>query len=451
MIFRIPGIKIREGYISSENVTKNISRAIAVLNDKNLPVSAKIIVPTNLGIDAIYWIFAAVLTERVVVPISGDCTKPELNYIKRALGESHLVLDPVPAEGSTGEINFSSAFFSSDNPCAVIFTSGSSGKPKGIVLSRKNFLVSAKLHAKLHGENTSDRWLCNLPLNHVGGFSIPWRALFLGQDFAYEKQFNPETILWWIRSNDITHISMVPTMLHRILNMGDIKAGKAFKAILLGGAPATEALLDRAENADLLILTTYGLTESCSQIITSPYSFPRRISDGVGLVNAGQIRISAEGEIQIHKNFIAKTLLTEDGEQKTLTTEEYFSSGDLGRIDENGHLHVLGRKDELIISGGVNIFPQEVEAALQKHKAIENCCVVGVPDEEWGQKLVAAIQLKADISTVSFSDLRDFLAQNLNSKKIPKEFLRVIEIPSTKSGKNIRHKVVEIFKKHSLS
>jgi len=445
LLKKVPGIFLGDDYIKPTFVEKKIYSNIKLLERHSIPTGLPIAIPATLGIDLIYWAFACYFSNRIFVPLPSNLPPTELQTLTASLG-THIIIQKNTISPTSLASNTQTKMRSDlEKVFCLIFTSGSSSGPRAVALTRDNFEASAKIHAKIHGDNPNDVWLCNLPLFHIGGLSIPFRAYFLGQNFAYSAE--PYQNTFW---ENITHTSMVPTSLHRIFKNHDITPLSKLKAILLGGAPASESLLRLGENAKLPLLTTYGLTESSSQIVTTPYAFPRKIFDGVGQPTDDiSLKISTNGIISIKGGVVAAGYWN-GGDIKKITDDDgYFSTNDLGKIDSRGVLHILGRNDHTVISGGENIFPQEVENVLSAHPNIRACAVVGVADPEWGEKLVAAIELEDEKNCPSQQNLRDFLLQKINPRKIPKVFLFVSALPKSAVGKIIRHKVGDLFKKNS--
>ncbi len=279
-----------------------------------------------------------------------------------------------------------------NQPATVIFTSGSQGKAKAVLHSYGNHYYNAEgsnMNIKL---GPGDRWLLTLPLHHVGGLAILFRCLLGGA--AVVLPGRTKDIVELISRYRVTHVSMVPTQLYRILrNQKDTRRLKGLKALLLGGAPMTAALLREAGERGIPLHTSYGLTEMASQVTTTGTDTPREKQFTSGRVlKYREVRIAEDSEIHVRGQTLSPGYV--EGEQVYLPVNRqgWFATGDLGQIDSEGHLTVLGRKDNMFISGGENIHPEEIETALGELPDIAQALVVAVPDEEFGHHPVAFIQ-----------------------------------------------------------
>jgi O-succinylbenzoic acid--CoA ligase len=258
-------------------------------------------------------------------------------------------------------------------------------------------------------------WLLQLPLNHVSGFSIPIRCLLSGAAVVFSDS----------EDEAVTHLSLVPTQLQRLLNSG--APLHRLQAVLVGGGPISNALVDRAIRAGVPIHLTYGMTEAASQICTTErlLETPNPLHAGAPLPGR-EVRISTSGEIQIRGPVVAKKNLSSDGYWEDLADAEgWFSTGDLGEFTAKGHLVIHGRRDRLIISGGENIQPEPIEVMLLEIPGVRRAVVVGKPDPEFGERPVAF--LAGDFQE---AEARQFLATRFERFAIPEKFHRwPIEVP----------------------
>jgi O-succinylbenzoic acid--CoA ligase len=333
-----------------------------------------------------------------------------------------------------------------DNPCLIIHTSGTSGRPKGAVLTYGNLFYSALASAAKIGTLPYDRWLCLLPLYHIGGISILMRAILYGASVVLQEKFDPQQVNHTLTTQPISLVSLVPTMLYRLLQLPP--QPWQTRLILLGGAAASQELISEALACGLPIATTYGLTEAASQVATA---LPGEVRAKPGTV--GRPLLFTQLSIQDEQGHLAppgqygEIVLRSPsvmwgywGGEKRLNQ---LATGDLGYVDEDGDLWLVQRRSDLIISGGENIYPSEVEAVLGAHPAIADSCVVGLPHPEWGQQVAAAIILKAE----QHSDPNEIIAfcrQRLAGYKIPRSIIFVDDFPRTASGKIIRAQVVRL-------
>ena len=350
----------------------------------------------------------------------------EVNYL---VGTSVKIVNEVPKSGGESRI--------------ILFTSGTSGSPKGVILTLENFRRNALASKKRLGLEVGDRWLLNLPIYHVGGLAILFRAVYLNLSIVIHDRFDIEKTSNCIRRGDVNIVSFVPTMLHRLIN-NDIEPLKKLKVLLLGGAKPNSDLLNICIREKLRIFTTYGMTESCSQIATATPEMVYQDRTTVGYaLDEMEIRIThngeecvqgCEGSIEIRGSQVFAGYI---GEQPI---RGFFTTGDTGYIDEEGKLHVLGRADETIITGGENVHPLEIEEAISQYRGVQKLCVFGVEDHEWGQRIEVAIESNEEIKT---EELKKFLRERLPAFKIPKRF-HFVKLPLTASGKINRSQVKQM-------
>lgn len=460
MKLQIPNIYTFEKIISSKLLAEKAFKAMARLEEMEIKKNNFVLLDSSMGVDFFSWALACILKEVTMVPISPFLlqSKEKIADLQSLFNTEILISEKISVADKPSrkkEAVIIPTFAELPNSIwAIIMSSGSTGEPKAVVLSKENFFASAQAHRSHHGD--SGLWLSALPLHHIGGLSVFTRALFLGQDFAYAEKFSPATIIEWIRKYPITHTSMVPTMLYRCLkDKACVAELKKLKAILLGGAPASEELLQRAREERISILTSYGLTESCSQIVTSSYEEGKRSSYSVGKALAGvELKISDKNEILVKGKMLSSGYWQLNHTVKNiLTNEGFFPTGDMGEINSVGHLRVWGRRDDLIISGGLNIYPQEIEEVISSIAGVSAAVVFGIADLEWGQKLVAMIEMNDNSSDpeekLSQDKIKNFLKQKIDPRKVPKEIIFVPKLPRTNSEKIIRHKVAELWKKNS--
>ncbi len=310
---------------------------------------------------------------------------------------------------------------------AVVFTSGSAGVPKGVVLSRRAFVASAEASAANLGWRDDDRWLLCMPLAHVGGLSILTRCLLARRAvvLAPEGPFDAGALATQVERDRVTLLSAVPTMLARLLERG-WDPPPWLRAILLGGAAASPELLARAADRGWPVLTTYGLTEACSQVTTQPYGTRSRLA-GVGPpVRGAEVRI-VDGEIQVRGPMLMDGYLAGPS---PFVVGGWLPTGDLGALDAEGNLHVTGRRSDRIVTGGENVDPGEVERALERCPGVRAALVVGVNDPEWGERVGALI-----VGDVSEATVDAWTRAHLAPHKRPRLLRLVPELPLTPSGK----------------
>ncbi len=296
-----------------------------------------------------------------------------------------------------------------DRTAIVVHTSGTSGAPKRIELTYGNWLWSALgAHAAM-GLRPEERWLCALPLSHVGGLSILVRSAIYATTAIVHERFDTDRIL----AEEHTVISVVPTTLARLLDAG-LARPAGLRCALVGGAPVSPALLDRATGAGVPALETYGLTEACSQVSTAgrPLFCTRVTLADDGEIVVGGPTVSPSAGMSLH-------------------------TGDIGAWGPDGRLVVTGRKADTIVTGGENVAPAEVEAILEAHPAVAEAAVHARPDRQWGEAVVATVVLGPG-ATASEADLLGYCREHLAPFKVPKAVSFVERLPRTASGKLLR-------------
>ena len=337
---------------------------------------------------------------------------------------------------------------------AIVFTSGTTGQPKGAVLTFANHFWSATASSYRLGLSPEERWLSCLPLYHVGGLAVVFRSCLYGTAIVLHERFDLEAFDASLDRDRITLTSLVPTMLHRLLALRKDKPWPAsLRHILLGGAAATTELLAASRDSGAPVATTYGLTEAASQVATlcpqgvlrkpgsvgHPLMFTSvRIADEAGVTvppgEKGEIVVSGPTVMTGYYQNPAATA-------KTIRHGELFT-GDIGYLDDEGDLWLVQRRNDIIISGGENIYPAEVEAVLRQHPAVANACVVGLPDPEWGQQVAALVECHPQ-AQVTAAALLAFSRSRLAGYKQPRLLDFIEALPQTASGKVERRRVIE--------
>jgi o-succinylbenzoate---CoA ligase len=305
-------------------------------------------------------------------------------------------------------------------PLAVMHTSGTTSEPKPVTLSHGNFFASALGSAVALGLDPGERWLCPMPLTHVGGLSIPLRSAIYATTVVLHDRFETEAVLRELMdpARRITVVSLVPTMLGRLLDAG-LQRPPTLRWALLGGGPIAPALVDAARAAGVPVAPTYGMTEACSQIATLGYPLP-----GVDV-------ITREDEIWVRGPIVSAGATDADG---------WLHTGDLGAFDERGRLIISGRKSDTIVTGGENVAPAEVEAVLMEHPDVVDVGVHARTDDEWGEIVVAKVVAR-DGAAIGPEPLREFCAARLARYKVPKSIELVAALPRTGSGKLLRRQL----------
>ena len=284
----------------------------------------------------------------------------------------------------------------------VVVTSGTTGAPKGVVLTHDAVVASAVASSARLDVTADDHWLACLPLSHVGGLSVVTRALHTGTRLTVIGGFDADAV----ERSDATLVSLVSTALNRI-------DATRFRTILLGGARPPSTLPSN-------VVATYGMTETGSGVVY----------DGIPL-DGVEVRI-AGGEVHVRGPMLFRCY--RDGTSPLV--DGWFATGDGGRLDADGRLVVDGRIGELIITGGENVWPQAVEAVLSEHPAVRDVAVAGRPDAEWGETVVAHVVPDGD--PPSLEELRDHVKAALPAYNAPRALVLVEQVPRTALGKIVR-------------
>jgi o-succinylbenzoate---CoA ligase len=313
-----------------------------------------------------------------------------------------------------------------DDICAYVLSSGSTGTPKPIGLTYGNFLWSAMGGAFNIGVDPADRWLCCVPLSHIAGLSIVVRSAIYGTTAVVHDGFDVDRVAAALTEEPITVVSLVTTMLKRLLDAGADLSGP--RAILVGGGPVPASMLGEALERGATVVQTYGLTETCSQVTTlAPEDALRKLGSAGRPLLSSHVRIR-DGEILIQGPTVAPGRYDESG---------WLHTGDLGYIDDEGFLYVRDRIDDMIVTGGENVVPSEVEEVLLQHPAVADAAVVGREDPEW-QQAVTAVVVLAPGAEATADDLRHHCAATLAGYKVPKRVELAAALPRTPSGKLMR-------------
>ena len=304
-----------------------------------------------------------------------------------------------------------------DATALIVRTSGTSGEPREVPLTYGNFLWSAIGSAVALGLDPRERWLCTLPLVHVGGLSIVLRSAIYGTSAVVHERFDVDAAVDALMEREITLVSVVATTLARLLDAG-LTQPPALRCALAGGGPVPTALLARARAAGVAVSQTYGLTEACSQVATQAPGDPA-VAAGPPLF-CTRVSLAPDGEILV------------DGPTVSPAVGGTLATGDLGALAEDGSLRVTGRKSDTIISGGENVAPSEVEAVLEEHPAVVEAAVFAVADAHWGQAVHALVVTR---QAVAAAELRAHCGRQLAAFKVPKSIAFTDALPRTASGK----------------
>ena len=304
----------------------------------------------------------------------------------------------------------------------VMYTSGTTAGPKPVRLSYDNWLWNAFGSATALGLDPDERWLCPMVLAHVGGLSIQLRSVIYATGVLLHERFDTELALAALMdpAQRVTLVSLVPTMLARLLDAG-LREPPTLRRALLGGGPIAPALLARAREQGVPVSPSFGMTETCSQIAT----------DGFALLGA-ELASAPDGELLVRGPSVSAGALAADG---------WLHTGDLATLDADGRLAIVGRRSDTIVSGGENVAPAEVESVLLAHAAVADAAVLGRPDPEWGEAVVAQVVARNGGGEALTRELLAHCAARLAPFQVPKRIELVDAVPRGTTGKLLRREL----------
>ncbi len=445
------------GALSYAALRKEAARTLTLLLSLGLNLEAAVPVPVAFvaRIDRPTWILIALLLDRGVpfVPLHPRWRDTEQSAAL-AGKPRHLLLpaawaEAVPERASrvadkllsgaldivNGGLSSASEGLPEDRLAAVVFTSGTSGTPKGVCLNRSALLVSAQVSAENLEWQQTDRWLLNLPLSHIGGISVLTRCLLAQKPCVLanpEEYRDPGALLDWIAASQSTLLSWVPTQLARMLREPDLALPACVRAILIGGAPLAAHLEHAAALRSWPILATYGLTEAASQVATRTLGVAAPEGSVGKPLGHLELRTTA-GVIELR----GPGLFGGYWGEKPRNPDAWFPTADLGSLDSEGYLTVLGRADDVVISGGENVHPVEVEAVIGTFPGVDAVCVFGIPDPDLGEALACAVTPAAQ----NLSGLLEHIFASLAGFKRPRWIATLDELPVGQSGKLERRRL----------
>lgn len=337
-----------------------------------------------------------------------------------------------------------------DEVCTIMYTSGTTGHPKGVIQTYGNHWWSAIGSALNLGLHEDDCWLCTVPLFHISGYSILMKSIIYGMKIVLHERFDAGKTLHDIKSEQVTIMSVVSVTLTRILEyLKEERLPTYFRCMLLGGGPASLRLLEQCVAKNIPVYQTYGMTETSSQIVTlSPEDSIRKLGSAGKPLFPSQLKIIADGrkeagvkepgEIVVKGPNVTSGYLNKEKASKKDIQDGWLYTGDVGYLDEEGFLFVLDRRSDLIISGGENIYPAEIEGVLTSHPAVADAGVIGQMNEKWGEVPIAFIVRKASVTEEA---LLAFCREKLARYKIPRCIYFIDEIPRNAAKKILRREL----------
>jgi long-chain acyl-CoA synthetase len=341
-----------------------------------------------------------------------------------------------------------------DDTCAILYTGGTTGLPKGVMLTHNNIMAAAFNVARYERSSEKDRALCFLPLNHVfAQIHIMHSAILTAGGLVIQAAFDMSAFLDAISRLNITKLYAVPTVYTRLLSLDNLKErlGPVRYCFSAAASMAKELVREWKSRTGLKIFEAYGMTESASMVTYNHYY--RHVVGSVGTpANCVEVQIRDEkgnvletgqkGEICISGPNIMKGYLNREEDTRKAFWGKFFRSGDIGVMDENSHLYIVDRIKELIITGGENVSPKEIEEILYERHEIEECAVIGLPDKEYGERVTAYIVVRKG-RQIDPVELKAYLKAHLSPFKVPKAFIMVSELPKTGAGKLLKRALKE--------
>jgi o-succinylbenzoate---CoA ligase len=411
--------------LTYEELEAEATRAARRLAARGVRRGASVAVTLPAGLEYVVLIHALMKLGAVLHPLNAGLAPAELDAeLERAM-PALVVTESDHATMSEADLPLLGEHDLDAIHCRIL-TSGTSGSPRSVGLTYGNHLWSAVGSAFNLGVDPSDRWLCCLPLYHVAGLQIVMRSVVYGTGAVVHDGFDTDRVAAALDRDAVTLVSLVTTQLVRLLDAGiDLSRPRA---ILVGGGPVPVDVLEEAMGRGAAVVQTYGLTETASQVTTlAPEDARRKLGSAGRPLLTTHLRIF-EGEICVQGPVVAPGCADEDG---------WLHTGDLGRIDSEGFLYVEDRLGDVIVTGGENVLPAEVEEVLLRHPDVADAAAVGREDPEW-QEAVEAVVVLRDGATADAGELREHCAESLARYKVPKRITFASELPRTPSGKLLR-------------
>lgn len=409
-------------------------------------------------------LYACMQAQCEMVLLNGRLAKQELAYqVEDAEVDAILVADeelaklpddariiPFSKLYETSESKYEiAAQWEEDFALTIMYTSGTTGFPKGVCQTVSNHSSSAISSALNLGISEKDTWLCTVPIFHISGFSIVVRSLLYGMKIRLYEKFDAKECAQEIMEGTVTKMSVVSVILENILaemEQAGQKAHPHFTTALAGGGPVPVDYLKRAEKLDLRVAQTYGMTETSSQTATlANEDAMTHIGSAGKPLFFNEIKIDVKegdsiGEILIRGPHVTPKYIGRFKDKPT-TINGWLHTGDVGYLDEQGYLYVVDRRSDLIISGGENIYPAEIENKLLGHPNVKEAGVCGIEHDKWGQVPVAFIVSKKQITE---QEIIDFCTKHLANYKVPKQVHFVSHLPRSGSNKLLRRKLMQL-------
>lgn len=455
----LTAINCNESEISYSSLFQSSNNISEFLGSKGIKKNDYVAVCTDDKVMFIKTVIAIWILEAVPVPINSKLLGSEIN----SLLEDHKIkflitynidielkpfsdLEVFEVKEEYFEESFTKAFKipSIENEAVIIFTSGSTSKPKGVVHTYSSLISSIENSNSILKQEIKDSWIASLPFYHIGGFQIICRSFFYGCRLIIPPSLQTNDLKESILKFNPTHLSLVSTQLERLIE-NNISPGNSLKVSLIGGGFIDDELMIKAYDLGWKPYRVYGSSETASLItaISAKEIKSRPASVGKPLPNV-KLKISDQSEILINSESVFRYYLENEKETDDRLVNGFYHSGDLGFIDNEGYLFIESRRNDLIVTGGENVNPVEVEKAVLMIKEIKETCVFPQQNKTWGQ--IVACVIVAENNLIDEKTLKEKLKQMLAGYKIPKKFYFSEKLPRTPLGKLEREKIKKMFK-----
>lgn len=442
----------------SQRFAKQLAN-IGVTEGSHIGILSTNQVPMTVAIHGLSYLGA------IGVLLNTRLTNEELNYqLKDAEVSILLTADDLKETAQALDVNNIQSFsdidtqpekqltlkteLSLDDIFTIMYTSGTTGFPKGAIHTYGNHWWSAIGSALNLGLNPNDKWLISLPIFHVSGLSTFIKSAIYGMPIYLLEKFEARTVHQAIMDKGITIVSVVTVMVQRLIEqLKGEKYPNSLRCLLLGGGPAPRPMLESAKEKGIPVFQSYGMTETASQIVTlSPRDALRKVGSAGKPLFPAQLKIAQStdapvGEILVKGPMVIKGYFKNDDANENTFNDGWLATGDMGYLDDEGFLYVVDRRKDLIISGGENIYPSEIESVLSGMEQIKEVGVAGKLDDVWGEVPVAFIVKNQEVSE---EEIHNYAANLIAKYKLPKEIHFVEELPRNASNKLVRNKLIHL-------